>query len=106
MLILDDKKKLHTGEFSGIIVSIRISPLYWELRIMENPEGSNASSRMERHVEKGGQGSNDRKRESIAMRVKKKRTPKQLQASANESYGKFGSGNKKPRGGGKVNVTV
>ena len=106
MLILDDKKKLHTGEFNGIIVSIRISPLYWELRIMKNPEGSNATSRMERHVEKGGQGTNDRKRESIAMRVKKKRTPKQLQASANESYGKFGSGNKKPRGGGKVNVTV
>tara|TARA_R110001592_G_scaffold265079_4_gene530653 strand:- start:3107 stop:3328 length:222 start_codon:yes stop_codon:yes gene_type:complete len=73
---------------------------------MPHPEGSNASSRMDRHVEKGGQGFKDRKHESIAMRVKKKRTPKQLQASANESYGKFGSGKKKPRGGGKINVTA
>tara|TARA_R110001583_G_scaffold40262_5_gene128745 strand:- start:1217 stop:1438 length:222 start_codon:yes stop_codon:yes gene_type:complete len=73
---------------------------------MIHPEGSNASSRMDRHVEKGGQGFKDRKHESIAMRVKKKRTPKQLQASANESYGKFGSDKKKPRGGGKINVTA
>ena len=65
---------------------------------------------MERHIEKGGrtgeQGYKDRKDESIAMRVKKKRTKKQLQDSANESYGKFGSGKKKPRGGGKINVTA
>ena len=41
-------------------------------------------------VGKKEQGYKDRKDESIAMRVKKKRTKKQLKASANESYGKFG----------------
>ena len=38
------------------------------------------------------QGDKDRKDESIAMRRRKKRTPAQLRASANESYGKFGRG--------------
>ena len=47
------------------------------------------------------QGYKDRKDESIAMRVKKKRTSKQLKASADESYGKFGSAAKKR---GKINV--
>ena len=42
-------------------------------------------------VGKKEQGFKDRKDESIAMRVKKKRTKKQLKASANDSYGKFGS---------------
>ena len=48
-------------------------------------------------MKKGGsakkrkQGYKDRKDESIAMRIKKKRTKKQLRASADESYGKFGS---------------
>jgi len=55
-------------------------------------------------VGKKEQGFKDRKDESIAMRVKKKRTKKQLKASANESYGKFGSGKGKgvinKRGGG------
>ena len=46
------------------------------------------------------QGYKARKDESIAMRVKKKRTAKQLKASANESYGKFGSKAKKR---GKIN---
>ena len=52
-------------------------------------------------MKKGGsakkkkQGYKDRKDESIAMRIKKKRTKKQLRASANESYGKFGSKAKK-----------
>jgi len=50
------------------------------------------------------QGFKDRKDESIAMRVKKKRTPAQLKASRNESYGKFGKGTGKgvinKRGGG------
>ena len=46
------------------------------------------------------QGYKDRKDESIAMRIKKKRTKKQLKASANESYGKFGS---KARKKGKIN---
>ena len=51
-------------------------------------------------VKKKKQGYKDRKDESIAMRVKKKRTKKQLRASANESYGKFGSAAKKS---GKIN---
>ena len=42
----------------------------------------------------------DRKDESIAMRIKKKRTAKQLKASRDESYGKFGSKMKKK---GKIN---
>ena len=42
----------------------------------------------------------DRKDESIAMRIKKKRTPKQLKASRDESYGKWGSG----KGKGKINT--
>ena len=45
------------------------------------------------------QGYKDRKDESIAMRVKKKRNKKQMKASRDESYGKFG--NKK--GKGKIN---
>ena len=55
-------------------------------------------------MKKGGrvkkQGYKDRKDEYIAMRIKKKRTKKQLRASANESYGKFGSKAKKS---GKIN---
>ena len=55
-------------------------------------------------MKKGGsvkkQGYTDRKDESIAMRIRKKRTKKQLRASANESYGKFGSKAKKS---GKIN---
>ena len=56
-------------------------------------------------MKKGGrvkkkQGYKDRKDESNAMRIKKKRTKKQLRASANESYGKFGSKAKKS---GKIN---
>ena len=56
-------------------------------------------------MKKGGrvkkkQGYKDRKDESIAMRIKKKRTKKQLKASRDESYGKFGSKAKKS---GKIN---
>ena len=57
-------------------------------------------------MKKGGsakkkkQGYKDRKDESIAMRIRKKRTKKQLRASANESYGRFGSKAKKS---GKIN---
>ena len=57
-------------------------------------------------MKKGGsakkkkQGYKDIKDESIAMRIRKKRTKKQLRASANESYGKFGSKAKKS---GKIN---
>ena len=50
------------------------------------------------------QGYIERERESIAMRRRKKRTPAQLKASRDESYGKFGSKKRKPRGGGKINV--
>ena len=46
------------------------------------------------------QGYKDRKDESIAMRIKKKRTKKQLKASRDDSYGKFGS---KARKKGKIN---
>ena len=53
---------------------------------------------------KGGsvkkQGYKDRKDESIAMRIRKKRTKKQLRASADESYGRWGSKAKKS---GKIN---
>ena len=51
-------------------------------------------------VKKKKQGYKDRKDESIAMRIKKKRTKKQLRAAANESYGKLGSEAKKS---GKIN---
>jgi len=51
-------------------------------------------------VKKKKQGYKDRKDESIAMRIKKKRTKKQLKASRTESYGKFGSKAKKS---GKIN---
>ena len=52
-------------------------------------------------VGKKEQGYKDRKDESIAMRVKKKRTKKQLKASRDESYGKWGKG----KGKGKINQT-
>tara|TARA_R100001244_G_scaffold128478_1_gene99410 strand:- start:419 stop:775 length:357 start_codon:yes stop_codon:yes gene_type:complete len=52
-------------------------------------------------VKKKKQGYKARKDESIAMRIRKKRTKKQLSASANESYGKFGSKAKKA---GKINT--
>ena len=55
-------------------------------------------------MKKGGkakkQGYKARKDESIAMRIKKKRTPKQLKASRDESYGRFGSSARKS---GKIN---
>jgi len=46
------------------------------------------------------QGYKDRKDESIAMRIRKKRSPAQLKASRDESYGKWGSAAKKS---GKIN---
>ena len=46
------------------------------------------------------QGYKDRKDESIAMRIKKKRTKKKLKDSRDESYGKWGSSAKKS---GKIN---
>ena len=61
-------------------------------------------SELNKGYKKGGsvkkQGYKDRKDESIAMRIRKKRTKKQLRASANESYGRWGSKAKKS---GKIN---
>ena len=51
-------------------------------------------------VGKKEQGYKARKDESIAMRIRKKRTKKQLKASRDESYGRFGSKAKKS---GKIN---
>ena len=51
-------------------------------------------------VKKKKQGYKDRKDESIAMRIRKKRTKKQLKASRDDSYGRFGSKAKKY---GKIN---
>jgi len=55
-------------------------------------------------MKKGGkakkEGYTARKDESIAMRIKKKRTPAELKASSDESYGKWGSG----KGKGKINI--
>ena len=51
-------------------------------------------------VGKKKQGYKARKDESIAMRIRRKRTAKQLKASRDESYGKFGSKMKKK---GKIN---
>ena len=70
-----------------------------------NPDMGMRSGKM---MKKGGpvkkkkmkHGYKDRKDESIAMRIKKKRTPAQLKASRDESYGKFGSKMKKK---GKIN---
>ena len=61
-----------------------------------------AGSKMKKKTttkKKKEQGYKDRKDESIAMSVKKKRTKKQLKASRDESYGKFGGG----KGKGKIN---
>ena len=51
-------------------------------------------------VKKKKQGYKDRKDETIAMRIRKKRTAKQLKDSRDESYGRFGSKAKKS---GKIN---
>ena len=51
-------------------------------------------------VKKKKQGYKDRNDESIAMRIRKKRTKKQLKDSRDESYGRWGSKAKKS---GKIN---
>ena len=61
------------------------------------PRGMKVGGRVKKM---GGGMSTARKDESIAMRIKKKRTKKQLKASRDESYGKFGSKAKKS---GKIN---
>ena len=57
--------------------------------------GAKAMKKGGRVAKKKKQGYKDRKDESIAMRIRKKRTPAQLKASRDESYGKFGSKAKK-----------
>jgi len=70
----------------------------------QNGVRSNVRFPYSQGMKKGGkakkQGYKDRKDESIAMRIKKKRTKKELRASADESYGKWGSSAKKS---GKIN---
>ena len=70
----------------------------------QNGVRSNVRFPYSQGMKKGGkakkQGYKDRKDESIAMRIKKKRTPAQLKASRDESYGKWGSKAKKS---GKIN---
>jgi hypothetical protein len=63
-------------------------------------DGMKKGGSVKKKAGKKKQGYKDRKDESIAMRLKKKRTKKQLRDSANESYGKFGS---KARKKGKIN---
>mgnify|MGYP003655294252 CR=1 FL=1 len=62
-------------------------------------EGRRSKLKKGGRVGKKKQGYKARKDESIAMRVKKKRTKKQLKVSRSDSYGKFGSG----KGKGKIN---
>ena len=70
----------------------------------QNGVRSNVRFPYSQGMKKGGkakkQGYTAIKDESIAMRIKKKRTPKQLKASRDESYGRFGSAAKKS---GKIN---
>jgi len=65
----------------------------WAERDAERKEGGQVGDKK--------QGYKARKDESIAQRVKKKRTKKQLVASRDESYGKWGKG----KGKGKINQT-
>jgi hypothetical protein len=74
----------------------------------EKRSGTYSEADRRKNMKKGGkvgkkkQGYKARKDESIAMRVKKKRTPKQLAASRDESYGKWGSKAKKR---GRINLS-
>ena len=70
----------------------------------QNGVRSNVRFPYSQGMKKGGKAKKQvytaRKDESIAMRIKKKRTPAQLKASRDESYGKWGSAAKKS---GKIN---
>ena len=68
--------------------------------VRSNVRFPTGASGMKKGAKAKKQGYKDRKDESIAMRIRKKRTKKQLRASADESYGKFGSKAKKS---GKIN---
>ena len=69
-------------------------------RKMGPPARDKAKGRKGGSSSKKKQGYKDRKDESIAMRIRKPRTARQLKASRDESYGKFGSKAKKS---GKIN---
>ena len=64
------------------------------------PTGASGMKKGGSAKKKKKQGYKDRKDESIAMRIRKKRTKKQLKASRDDSYGRFGSKAKKS---GKIN---
>jgi hypothetical protein len=64
------------------------------------PYGERSGMKKGGSTKKKKQGYKDRKDESIAMRIRKKRTKKQLKDSRDESYGRFGSKAKKS---GKIN---
>ena len=63
-------------------------------------KGKSGASKRKAPARKKQQGYKDRKDESIAMRKRKPRTAKQLKASRDDSYGRFGSKAKKS---GKIN---
>jgi hypothetical protein len=74
----------------------------------EKRSGTYSEADRRKNMKKGGkvgkkeQGYKAREDESIAMRKKKKRTKKQLAASRDDSYGKFGSKAKKR---GRINLS-
>ena len=74
-------------------------PIDFERAPLRFPYGSSGMKKGG-SVKKKKQGYKDRKDESIAMRIRKKRTKKQLKDSRDESYGRFGSAAKKS---GKIN---
>ena len=92
---------------AGVTVKKRVGGMSTRRRDMrsgyyENDMGMKGGPMMKKggRVKKKKQGYKDRKDESIAMIIKKKRTKKQLKASRDESYGRFGSKAKKS---GKIN---
>ena len=99
-------KKMNMGGRTGDMMYSRGYGVDERSRRMHTMLMDRGPSRMNTggRVGKKEQGYKDRKDESIAMRIRKKRTPKQLKASRDESYGKFGSGKGKgvinKRGGG------
>ena len=99
-------KKMNRGGRTGDMMYSRGYGVDERSRRMPTMLMDRGPSRMQKggRVGKKEQGYKDRKDESIAMRIRKKRPPKQLKASRDESYGKFGRGKGKgvinKRGGG------
>ena len=99
----DKKRSVRDAEYAK---KAMLNPFKEDVDASKFP-GFDQANRIRGGLKKGGsvkkkkkQGYKDRKDESIAMRIKKKRTPAQLKASRDESYGKFGSKAKKS---GKIN---